>query len=85
MLTRRPRPRRLCAARRSSKPKRNSKAAADRADNCQRARRALATVNSGMRIATVNDKGEREFMDDKALAGERQRLESIIRSDCAPG
>lgn len=62
-----------------------AKAAADRADNCQRARRALATVNSGMRIATVNDKGEREFMDDKALAGERQRLESIIRSDCAPG
>jgi len=33
-----------------------AKAAADHADNCQRARRALATVNSGMRIATVNDK-----------------------------
>ncbi len=58
---------------------------AQRADNCQRAQRSLITVNSGMRIATVNDKGEREFMDEKALAGERQRLESIIRSDCAPG
>lgn len=59
--------------------------AAERADNCQRARRSLITVNSGMRIATVNDKGEREFMDEKAIAAERQRLEAIVRSDCAPG
>lgn len=62
-----------------------ARVAALRADNCQRARRALITVNSGMRIATVNDKGEREFLDEKAIAAERQRLESMVRSDCAPG
>lgn len=59
--------------------------AAERADNCQRARRALITINSGMRMATVNDRGEREFLDEKALASERQRIEAVIRSDCAPG
>lgn len=59
--------------------------AAQRADNCQRAKKSLMTVNSGMRIATLNDKGEREFMDEKAISSERQRLESIIRSDCSAG
>lgn len=62
-----------------------ARVAAERADNCQRARRALTTVNSGIRIATINDKGEREFMDEGALAAERQRIQAIIRSDCAPG
>ena len=59
--------------------------AAQWADNCERAKKSLMTVNSGMRIATLNDKGEREFMDEKAISSERQRLESIIRSDCSAG
>ncbi len=55
-----------------------------RAENCERAKRAKATLDSGIRIATTNAKGEREIMDDKARASEAQRLEETIRSDCGP-
>lgn len=60
------------------------KLAQARADNCERAKRAKATMDSGVRIATTNAKGEREIMDDKARATEVQRIENIIRSDCGP-
>lgn len=57
-----------------------------RADSCDRAKRAKATLDSGMRIVTVNAKGEREYLDDKARASEGQRLDGIIARDCsAPG
>jgi type IV secretory pathway VirB10-like protein len=55
-----------------------------RADNCERARKAKITMDSGVRLATTNAKGEREIMDDKAKAAETQRMEGIIRSDCGP-
>lgn len=54
-----------------------------RADNCERARRGKATLDSGMRIASVNAKGEQEILDDKARAAESLRLDEIVRSDCA--
>lgn len=54
-----------------------------RADNCERARKSKGMLESGMRIATTNAKGEREFMDDKARAAELQRIEATIRSDCS--
>jgi hypothetical protein len=55
-----------------------------RAENCERAQRAKATLDSGVRIATTNAKGEREIMDDKARTGETQRINEIIRADCGP-
>ncbi len=55
-----------------------------RADNCERARKVKITMDSGVRLATTNAKGEREIMDDKAKAAETQRMEGIIRSDCGP-
>lgn len=55
-----------------------------RADNCERARKAKITMDSGVRLATTNSKGEREIMDDKAKAAEAQRMDAIIRSDCGP-
>lgn len=58
------------------------KVAQARAANCERARRAKATLDSGVRIAITNTKGEREVMDDKGRAAEAQRLDDIIRSDC---
>jgi hypothetical protein len=53
-----------------------------RADNCQRARRSLVTLESGQRMARTNDKGEREILDDKARAEETQRARKIVASDC---
>lgn len=55
-----------------------------RADNCERAKRAKATLDSGTRIATTNAKGEREFLDDKARGAEARRIDEVIRSDCGP-
>jgi hypothetical protein len=55
-----------------------------RAENCQRAKRSKAMFESGTRIARMNDKGEREFLDDAARAAETKRLEGIIANDCKP-
>ena len=55
-----------------------------RADNCERARKAKITMESGVRLATTNAKGEREIMDDKAKATESQRLDGVIRDNCGP-
>lgn len=61
-----------------------AKLAAARSQNCDRAMRAKASIDSGMRIATVNAKGEREIMDDQARATELRRIEGVIRADCGP-
>jgi hypothetical protein len=53
-----------------------------RADNCARAKRAKATLDSGVRIATTNDKGEREVMNDTQRAAETKRLQAVLASDC---
>jgi hypothetical protein len=56
--------------------------AAQKRDNCNRAREQLATLDSGIRIARVNQKGEREFIDDKARADETRRAREGIASNC---
>lgn len=61
------------------------KLAKARQDNCERAKRNKTTMDSGIRIATTNAKGEREILDDKARAAENQRLNAIIQADCGPG
>ena len=53
-----------------------------RAENCKRARQGKATFDSGMRVARLNERGEREVMDDEARAAEQRRLQAIIDSDC---
>lgn len=56
--------------------------AAARAENCSRARSAKASFESGQRMARMNDKGEREILDDAQRATELQRIEQIIASEC---
>ncbi len=58
------------------------KLALDKADNCARAKKGLDSFQSGVRISTINAKGEREIMDDNTRATESKRLQSIIDSDC---
>jgi hypothetical protein len=55
-----------------------------RADNCVRAKRSKVAFDSGVRVSTINDKGEREYLDDAARAAETKRLQGIISSDCKP-
>ena len=58
------------------------KDAAQRADNCARAKSHLSALSDGLRIARTNDKGEREILDDKGRADEMQRARQTIASDC---
>lgn len=54
------------------------------AENCGRARQAKATYDTGLRVARVNAKGEREFLDDAQRQAEVKRLQSVIDRDCKP-
>jgi hypothetical protein len=56
--------------------------AAQRAENCRRARAHASALDSGQRIARVNDKGEREVLDDKGRAEEMRRARDVIATDC---
>jgi hypothetical protein len=56
--------------------------AAQRAENCRSARGQRAALESGQRIARINDKGEREVLDDKARADEMRRAREVMASDC---
>lgn len=67
------------AAKRKEEEERNARI---RAENCSRAQQAKAGVDTGMRMARVNEKGEREFMDEAATAAESQRLQTIINENC---
>ena len=60
----------------------DEKNAAARADNCERAKRNMASLQSGVRIAQTNAQGEREFMTDEAKAAEIQRTQGIVDSSC---
>ncbi|MBW8757350.1 MAG: DUF4124 domain-containing protein [Burkholderiales bacterium] len=56
--------------------------AAIRKDNCARAQGALHTLQAGGRMARMNDKGEREFLDDAARADETKRAQDAIAANC---
>ena len=71
------------AAEAEKKKAKEREVAEARAENCKRAREAKTTLDSGMRIARVSDKGEREILDDAQRAAEGERLQSIITRDCA--
>ncbi|HMS26039.1 MAG TPA: DUF4124 domain-containing protein [Burkholderiaceae bacterium] len=58
------------------------KQAAVQRDNCDRAKRAKMTLDSGVRTTVTNSKGEREFMDEAARMVETKRIEGIIAADC---
>jgi hypothetical protein len=51
-------------------------------ENCARAKQAKANFNSGVRVSRINEKGEREVLDDAARAIEVKRIQAIMNSDC---
>jgi hypothetical protein len=66
----------------AQRKKDEDKLAAARVENCARAKDHLRVLEDGMRLARVNDKGEREIIDDKTRAEEIQRTRGVIASDC---
>jgi hypothetical protein len=53
-----------------------------RADNCSRAKSALALLTDGQRVYRANAQGEREAVDDKTREDELQRVRAVVASDC---
>ena len=70
------------AAEAAKKKAEEQKLAQARAENCKRAREGKATLESGVRMARTNEKGEREVLDDTQRAAEMKRINGIIQSDC---
>ena len=60
----------------------DDKVAKGKAENCERAKTGMAGLQSGMRMATVNAKGEREVFDDAKRAAEAKRVQEVIDSSC---
>lgn len=60
----------------------DEKIAAQKAENCTRARSQMRVIDDGLRIARINEKGEREILDDKGRAEEASRAKAVIASDC---
>ena len=56
--------------------------AAIKADNCSRAQAQMRTLDSGVRIARTNTKGEREVLDDAGRAEEVKRTKAMLSSEC---
>ena len=77
------------ARRRAADQEQSAKAKAEearlaqqRGENCQRARSQQAALEGGQRIARLNDKGEREVLDDKGRAEELRQAREVIASEC---
>jgi hypothetical protein len=81
--------RELEARRRAAEQEQTAKTKADeeklatqRSENCRRARSHLSALESGQRIARVNDKGEREVLDDRGRTDEMRQTREVIAADC---
>jgi uncharacterized membrane protein len=57
--------------------------AAAKKENCDRAKRSKAGLDSGVRISMPNAKGENEPMNDATRASETKRLQEIMASECS--
>ena len=53
-----------------------------RAQNCQRARAHLATLDSGSRLVRINERGERVVVDDNTRAQEAAQARSVVATEC---
>lgn len=67
-------------AKRKAEEERNLQA---KAQNCARARSAMRTLESGQRMVRINDKGEREVIDDTIRAAEMQQARQVATENCS--
>ena len=51
-------------------------------ENCALGKQAKASLDSGLRVARTNAKGEREILDDAARLAETQRVQNVIDASC---
>ncbi len=70
------------AAEEAKKKAEEDRQAKAKAENCNRARTAKASLDSGQLLRHTNAQGESVFMDEATRKAETQRLQGIIDSDC---
>ena len=58
--------------------------AAELRENCRRARATLATLASGLRLYSLDEKGAQVLMDDAMRAQETLRAQQAERDNCEP-
>lgn len=66
----------------SDKAQKEQAAAADKKENCEKARRYLESLESGERIALRDDKGERYYMEDAQRQQEISKARQAMQSSC---
>jgi len=70
------------AQEKSDKAQKEEKAAADKKENCERARRYLQTLESGERIGLRDNNGERYYMEDAQREQETAKARQTVQSAC---
>lgn len=53
-----------------------------KAENCRTARQQLTALEAGVRVARVNEQGERIPLDDAQRAQEIRKAQAVIAADC---
>lgn len=66
----------------AEKAEKEKAAALDKRENCDRAQKQLALLESGQRIATTDDKGERQIMEDAEREKEMERARRFVSESC---
>lgn len=66
----------------AAQAQKEQQAAADKKDNCEKARRYLASLESGERIALRDDRGERYFMEDAQRQQEIAKTRQTAQESC---
>lgn len=76
------RKRQLEAREKAEKEAKEQTAAREKKENCERAQRNLAALGSNTPLATVNDKGERQLMDNSERDQETERARRVMTESC---
>ncbi|OQA33961.1 MAG: hypothetical protein BWY57_00869 [Betaproteobacteria bacterium ADurb.Bin341] len=74
--------RQLEAKEKADKEAKEQEDAAKRKENCAQAQQAVRTLESSPRIATVNEKGEREYFDEQKRQAEIERARAAAAEWC---
>jgi hypothetical protein len=76
------RKRQLDAAKAQAEEAKKQAQAGDRAENCKRAKAALANFEIGGRVTRIDEKGERVYMDDQQIAQETAKARAEAAAAC---
>ena len=69
-------------AKAQEKQAQKDKEAGDRAENCKRARAALANLELGGRQSRIDEKGERVFLDEQQISQETAKARQEVATAC---